>query len=93
MTADAYFAMSNYVWGFCAQQTASVGLSNRPGFDVKAYYEMVRQYIEALPSDLYPNLARSARRIFNASMDVRFAFGIDCLIAGLEARLKENSTK
>ena len=85
--ADAYFAISNFVWGFCAQQTASASLSSRPGFDVKAYYGMVRQYIENLPADRYPNLQRSAQRIFNASLDERFRFGLDCLIAGLEARL------
>jgi TetR/AcrR family tetracycline transcriptional repressor len=84
--ADAYFAVSNFVWGFCAQQTASVGSSARPE-DRKAYVGTVRDYIEALPPDRYPNLRAAAARIFTASMDERFAFGIDCLIAGFEVRL------
>ncbi len=89
--ADAYFAVSNYVNGFCAQQTAAASLSARPDFDVKGYYQMVRKYVEELPADRYPNLRAAASRIFSASLDDRFAFGLDCLIAGLEARLRASS--
>lgn len=86
-SADAYFAVSNFVNGFAAQQTAGSFLSGRPGFDGKGYFRMVQQYIEALPVDRYPNLRAAAPRIFSASLDERFSFGLDCLIGGLEAKL------
>ena len=85
--ADAYFAVANFVNGFAAQQTAGSFLVSRPGFDGKGYFRMVQAYIEALPADRYPNLQASAPRIFSASLDERFAFGLDCLIGGLEAKL------
>ena len=86
--ADAYFAVSNFVWGFCAQQTAGIDQSKRSDSDRKGYFQMVRQYIEGLPPDRYPDLQAAAPRIFTASLDDRFAFGIDCLIAGFAARLR-----
>jgi TetR/AcrR family transcriptional regulator, tetracycline repressor protein len=85
--ADSYFAVANFVNGFAAQQTAGSFLASRPGFDGKGYFRMVQAYIEALPVDRYPNLQAAAPRIFSASLDERFAFGLDCLIGGLEARL------
>ena len=84
--ADAYFTVSNFVWGFCAQQTANVGQRNAQE-DRRGYFQMVWQYIDTLPADRYPNLRAAAPRIFTASLDERFAFGIDALIAGFEARL------
>lgn len=85
--ADAYFTVSNFVWGFCAQQTASTGQASHSAADRKSYFEGVWRYIASLPPDRYPNLQAAAPRIFTASLDDRFAFGIDCLIAGFEARL------
>ena len=85
--ADAYFAVSNFVYGSCASQTSSASPSARPDLDRKAYFGLVRQYIASLPANLYPNLQAAAPRMFTASPDERFAFGMDCLIAGLEARL------
>ncbi len=85
--ADAYFAVANFVNGFAAQQTAGSLVASRPGFDSKGYFRMVQAYIEALPPALYPSLQAAAPRIFSASLDERFAFGLDCLIGGLEAKL------
>jgi hypothetical protein len=58
---------------------------------MKAYGQLIQQYVDSLPAGSYPNLRASAPRIFGASLDDRFAFGIDCLIDGLEAKL--NATK
>jgi TetR/AcrR family transcriptional regulator, tetracycline repressor protein len=85
--ADAYFTISNFVTGFCIFQTSAVSIRNRSDIDVRGYAQLIRQYIEALPPDRYPNLQAAAPRIFSASLDDRFAFGLDCLIAGFEARL------
>jgi TetR/AcrR family tetracycline transcriptional repressor len=85
--ADAYFTISNFVSGFCIFETSSLGFRNRPDLDMRAYGQMLRQYVDSLPPALYPNLQESAPRIFGHNLDDRFAFGIECLIAGFEARL------
>ncbi len=85
--ADAYFTISNFVTGFCIFETSSLGYRNRPDIDMRAYGQMIRQYIDSLPPALYPNLQASAPRIFGHSLDERFSFGVECLIAGFEAKL------
>jgi TetR/AcrR family tetracycline transcriptional repressor len=85
--ADAYFAFSNYVTGFCLMQTTTVAVAGQPDIDRRTYAGMVASYIASLPPGLYPNLQAAAPRIFTASLDDRFAFGVDCLITGLEAKL------
>jgi TetR/AcrR family tetracycline transcriptional repressor len=89
--ADAYFAFSNYVTGFCLMQTTAVAVAGQPDVDRRTYAQMVANYIASLPPELYPNLQAAAPRIFTASLDDRFDFGVECLIAGLEARLATKS--
>jgi TetR/AcrR family transcriptional regulator, tetracycline repressor protein len=90
--ADAYFTFSNFVWGFCAQQTANTGGTGQSPSARQSYFQMVRGYIEGLPPEQYPNLRATAGRIFTASLDERFAFGVECLISGLEARLRARTS-
>ena len=85
--ADAYFTFLTYVTGFCVQQTSSVSLPNVSDADMGTYAQMIGQYIQTLPPERYPNLRAAAHRVFTAGPDERFAFGVECLIAGLEARL------
>ena len=87
VAADAYFTISNFVTGFCIFETSAAGFRRRPDLDMPAYGQMLRQYVDSLPPALYPNLQASAERIFGHNLDDRFAFGIDCLIAGFEAKL------
>lgn len=87
IAADAYFTISNFVTGFCIFETSAAGFRRRPDLDMRAYGQMLRQYVDSLPPALYPNLQASAERIFGHNLDERFAFGIDCLIAGFEAKL------
>jgi TetR/AcrR family transcriptional regulator, tetracycline repressor protein len=89
--ADAYFTLSNFVTGFCTFETAGLAVKSRPDVDMKAYGQLIQQYVDSLPAGSYPNLRTSAPRIFGASLDDRFGFGIDCLIDGLEAKLKAGS--
>jgi AcrR family transcriptional regulator len=84
--ADAYFAISNYVTGFCTFETAGLDPA-APMLDRDSYARMARQYVSILPPDRYPNLVAAAPRMFGGSRDERFAFGLDCLIAGFESRL------
>ncbi len=88
VAADAYFTISNFVTGFCIFETSSLGYRNRPDLDMREYGQMLRQYVDSLPPGLYPNLQASAARIFGHDLDERFAFGVECLISGFEARLK-----
>jgi TetR/AcrR family tetracycline transcriptional repressor len=90
--ADAYFTISNFVTGFCTFETASPGRAGHPGMDMRSYGQVLRQYIESLPADRFPNLHAAAPRIFSASLNERFEFGVDCLIAGFEARLRAAKT-
>ncbi len=85
--ADAYFTISNFVTGFVSFETSALSVRDKPEIDMKGYAQLIRQYIESLPLDRYPNLKSSASRIFGASLDERFSFGVDCLVAGLEAKL------
>jgi TetR/AcrR family tetracycline transcriptional repressor len=86
--ADAYLTCSNFVTGFCTFETSAFSLRNRADLDVKQYGQQIRRYVESLPSTQYPSLQSAAARIFTASLDERFRFGLDCLIAGFEARLR-----
>jgi TetR/AcrR family transcriptional regulator, tetracycline repressor protein len=86
--ADAYFTISNFVTGFCTFETSAPSSLSITGTGMQGYGQMLRQYIESLPLEGYPNLQAAAPRIFGASLDERFDFGVDCLVAGLEAKLQ-----
>ncbi len=90
--ADAYFAVSNYVTGFSLMQTANVSVPGKSDMDRRAYFAMVNEYVMSMPPELYPNLHATASRILTASIEERFDFGLECLIAGLDARLKAKRT-
>ena len=91
--ADAYFTISNFVTGFCTFETSAPSSLSQSGVDMKGYGQMLREYIESLPLEAYPNLQAAAPRIFGASLDDRFDFGVDCLVAGLEAKLQAARNK
>ena len=85
--ANAYFTISNFVTGFCSFETAGSDPTSSLGFDREAFAQMARQYVSLLPPDRYPNTIAAAPVMFGGDREARFAFGVDCLIAGLEARL------
>lgn len=85
--ADAYFTISNYVTGFCLFETVGVGGGPEGAFDRQAYAARARGYISLLSPERYPNIAATAERMFGGNRDDRYLFGLECLIAGLEARL------
>jgi TetR/AcrR family tetracycline transcriptional repressor len=90
-SADAYFAFSNYITGFALMQTANINVAGRSDEDRRAYFAMVNQYVMSLPAEQYPDLHATASRILTANIDERFSFGLECLIAGLAARLEEET--
>ncbi len=85
--ADAYFTVSNYVSGFCTWQAVAVRLPGQPGATQRDAGAMAREYVGRLPADRYPNLVPLAPRMFGASLDQRFRFGLESLLDGLEVRL------
>jgi AcrR family transcriptional regulator len=66
----------------------AVGWSEMKSLDVaEAYTTQVRDYFETLPPDRFPNLVDLAAEVtsFNPDYNERFEFGLEVLIAGLEA--------
>jgi AcrR family transcriptional regulator len=53
--------------------------------DVRRYYEEVHAFYEALPSAQFPVLASIAPEMTTANGDERFEFGLQAMVAGLEA--------
>jgi TetR/AcrR family tetracycline transcriptional repressor len=81
--ADACSAVSNYITGFCVfEMTNAAGSGGGTPSASRA-----SQYVALLPPDRFPNLVAAAPRLFGASRDDRFAFGLECLIDGFAARL------
>ena len=86
--ADAYFTASNYVAGFCTQETAGADPTSDVNADRAGFAAKARQYISLLPPDRYPNVTALSGLVFTGNRDDRFAFGVDALIAGFQARLE-----
>ena len=88
--ADAYFAISNYVTGYCTFETAGIDAYAQGGSEANrtSVAQMARQYISLLPAERYPNLMAVAPRIFGGDRNARFAYGVDCLVAGFAAKLE-----
>jgi hypothetical protein len=53
--------------------------------EIERYFAEVHAFYEALPAQRFPVLASVAPDMTEADGDERFAFGVDVLIAGLEA--------
>jgi TetR/AcrR family tetracycline transcriptional repressor len=90
---DAYLAISNFVTGYCSFETAGADPTSAIAFDRASFGQMARRYVSLLPPDRYPNLTAAAPYMFGGDRDKRFEFGIDCLVAGLEARLASYGTQ
>jgi AcrR family transcriptional regulator len=85
-SVDAYVVLSNLVTGFASYETSEQGGGGRSD-QGRPGVEMMRQYIAALPPGSFPNVVETAPLMFAADRDRRFAFAVDCMIAGFEARL------
>jgi AcrR family transcriptional regulator len=82
---DAYVAVSSFVIGSCIYETSRTAVDGPDGADADAQVR-ASSYIALLPPDRFPNVVAAAPRMFGASADERFAFGLGCLIDGLAAR-------
>jgi TetR/AcrR family tetracycline transcriptional repressor len=82
----AYFTMSNLVIGLCASLAAGTSVTGAP-LGGGEYAAMIRRYFDSLPPESYPDLRAGMPWLFSAGLEERFNFDLDCLIAGLEAKL------
>jgi len=83
-TAHAYAAFLDYVLNFAAMDAAAIDRAGaeRAAATTKA---QLRETLAALPRDLYPNLVQLAEPLTRFDdIDVRFQFGLDALIGGIE---------
>jgi len=81
---DAYITLSNFVTGYCSYETSGPTADGRGGVVGK---DLMSRYMKSLPPDRYPNVDAAADLLFTSDRDARFNFGLDCLIAGFEAKL------
>ncbi|MEV0583296.1 TetR/AcrR family transcriptional regulator [Nonomuraea sp. NPDC050310] len=55
---------------------------------VTDYFGQIREYFLSLPPERFPHLSASVEEMLEGDGDERFEFGLDLIIAGIEARLK-----
>lgn len=78
--------------GYLLQQrfnAADAGAAKAAG---REWLDQVRQFFEALPKDRYPTLTANLPPMISGDGDERFMYGVDLMIAGVEAR-NPSSTK
>jgi AcrR family transcriptional regulator len=80
------FLFPLYVIGFVLDQEAGP-ITLAEGVTLEEMLERVSGYLESL-GDHFPNIAETAREIVGGDVDERFEYGLDVLIAGLEARAR-----
>jgi AcrR family transcriptional regulator len=69
----------------CAFEDSLMEQSEMDPAEVRRYYEEVHTFYEALPSAQFPVLASIAPEMTTANGDERFEFGLQAMVAGLEA--------
>jgi AcrR family transcriptional regulator len=88
---DANHALGNLVAG--AALWAAVGMGGRWGEDRRARREAAAAAVEALPVNVFPNLAWAGAALFAGSPDERFEAGLAMLLDGIERRLRREGPR
>lgn len=81
------FLFPLYVIGFVLDQDAAGPLPLAQGVTLEQMLGNVRDYFRSLDAH-FPNIAAVADEIVGGDTDERFEYGLDVLIAGLEARAR-----
>jgi hypothetical protein len=77
-----------YVLGSVATQQAARRAEQRTGLTEEQWQRSVGPYIsEVLAAGQHPMLARRIHEAQELDPDIEFAFGLDCVLDGLAARL------
>lgn len=80
----ANHALGNYVAGAAMWEAA--GLGGETGEARRQRAVEATRVLEAVPAATYPSVAWAAAALFAGTADERFAFGLEVLLDGLEAR-------
>jgi TetR/AcrR family tetracycline transcriptional repressor len=77
--------MGLYVGAYAFEE--SLGLASPTGEDLppEEIVKMLRDYVESLPEERFPNTRGAADLLFSGDRDQRFEFGMDTIIRGLES--------
>jgi TetR/AcrR family transcriptional regulator, tetracycline repressor protein len=73
-----------YALGYADMELSSLSIAAGDG-DEDAQFEALLALGRTLPAELPPDLARAARVVCLADLDQQFEFGLEALLAGLEA--------
>jgi AcrR family transcriptional regulator len=77
-----------YVYGFAQREAAEEEARRRAGMTEAEWHAAVATYFEQLlASGHYPTFARFAMQSTGIRVDVRFEFGLDCVLDGIAARM------
>ena len=85
--AEAAYHLNNLVVGFVADEERADDWTRRSGMSAADVAKWKRAFVQSLASDEYPNLAPMAEMIATDDPEATFAFGINLLLDGLEARV------
>jgi hypothetical protein len=56
--------------------------------ETQRYFQELAAYMRSLPADRFPNIAGLAEPLTTGDADECFEFGLEVLIAGLEAQVR-----
>ena len=88
LASQALSAVRAYVLGSVATQQAALRAEQRTGLTKEQWQHSAGPYItEVLAAGEHPMLARRVHEAEELDPDVEFAFGLDCVLDGLAARL------
>ncbi|WP_084628710.1 TetR/AcrR family transcriptional regulator C-terminal domain-containing protein [Amycolatopsis nigrescens] len=88
MASQALGAVRAYVLGSVATQQAARRAEQRTGLTEEQWQRSVGPYIrEVIAAGEHPMLARRVHEAEELEPDVEFAFGLDCVLDGLAARM------
>lgn len=82
----ANHALGAYVAGSCAWGAVGLGGAGDPAERTRRAAE-AGAALAAVPADAFPNVAATADELFAGTAAERFEYGLEILVAGLEARL------
>lgn len=87
--ASASWVFNTFVTGFVLDEQSQAPASTEPAAAQQQFD--VASWLKQLPADQFPNIVAIADPLVDQPMDSRFAFGLEALLDGLEARLAEGS--
>lgn len=89
--ADAYSVLVNYTIGFTVLDTTPPPSPGDTQLTMEEFVPLFRSYLQSLPAEAFPNLAAVADSWIVVDASRRFAFGLDCILDGLRARVEHAS--